>query len=123
MPFLTWIHSITAGVDHLLCPQILENDEIILTNAKGIFNESLAEYCITAMLYFAKDIPRLLSNQKQAVWDKYKVSEIRGKTLGIIGYGNIGQSCAKLAKTFGMRIIGLRKNPHYSTNDPFVDQV
>lgn len=35
MPFLVWIHSITAGVDHILCPEIVDNNDILLTNAKG----------------------------------------------------------------------------------------
>jgi phosphoglycerate dehydrogenase-like enzyme len=46
MPFLTWIHSITAGVDHILCPSILDNPDLILTNAKGVYSSSLAEYVI-----------------------------------------------------------------------------
>jgi len=36
MPFLVWIHSVTAGVDHILCPEIVDNNDILLTNAKGI---------------------------------------------------------------------------------------
>lgn len=87
MPFLEWIHSITAGVDHILCPAITDNDEIILTNAKGVFSNSLAEYVMTACSYFAKDIPRMMRQKDEKKWDKYPVSELRNKTMGIIGYG------------------------------------
>ena len=59
MPFLEWIHSITAGVDHIICPAIISNPDIILTNAKGVFSASLAEYvigktrtCIIFKIYF-----------------------------------------------------------------------
>lgn len=85
MPFLTWIHSITAGVDHLLCPEICDNPDIMLTNAKGVFSSSLAEYVITACSYFAKDIPRLQRQQKDHNWEKFFVRELRGSTMGIIG--------------------------------------
>lgn len=123
MPFLTWIHSITAGVDHLLCSEIVDNDEILLTNAKGIFSQSLAEYVMFACAYFAKDIPRMRRQQVEALWDKYPVTDLRGKTMGIIGYGNIGQTCARLAKAYGMRVLALRRNPDISANDRNVDQV
>ncbi len=112
-----------AGVDHLLCPEIVDNDEIVLTNAKGIYSGYLAEYVIAAIMHFAKGIPRLMAQQRESNWDKFKVTEIRGKTMGIIGYGNIGLACAKLAKAFGMRVIALRRTPSNSNNDPFVDQV
>ena len=85
MPFLEWIHSVTAGVDHILCPEIVQNDEIILTNAKGVFSSSLAEYVMTACLYFAKNVPRLLKQQAESHWEKFPVKELKGSTMGIIG--------------------------------------
>lgn len=123
MPFLTWIHSITAGVDHLLCPEIVDNEDITLTNAKGVFSHSLAEYVMFACSYFAKDLPRLRRAQESATWDKFQVSDLRGRTMGIVGYGNIGQACAKLAKAYGMKVLGLRRNPDIGTNDRNVDQL
>jgi phosphoglycerate dehydrogenase-like enzyme len=89
MPFLEWIHSITAGVDHIMCPAISENDEIVLTNAKGVFSCSLAEYVMTACSYFAKNIPRMLTQQKEKKWEKFCVTELKEKTMGIVGYGEI----------------------------------
>ena len=38
MPNLTWVHSTTAGVEHLLCAEIMENPSITLTNARGVFS-------------------------------------------------------------------------------------
>lgn len=43
--------------------------------------------------------------------------------MGIVGYGNIGQACAKLAKAYGMKVLALRRNPDLSANDRNVDQV
>ena len=85
MPFLTWIHSITAGVDHLMCPEISNNPDITLTNAKGVFSSSLAEYIMGACWYFAKDVPRLLAQQREREWNQFCVTELRGLTMGIVG--------------------------------------
>ncbi len=123
MPYLKWIHSITAGLDHIICPEIMNNREIVLTNAKGIYSSSLAEYSLGICLYFNKQIPRLLKNQQERKWDQFIMNELRGKTLGIVGYGDIGRACAKLAKSFGMKVICLRRRPELSRNDRLVDKV
>lgn len=123
MPFLTWIHSTYAGVDHVLCPEIVDNPDIILTNAKGVFSSSLAEYAMLSCLHFAKDLPRMIQSKSEKKWDKFKVTELRGTTMGIIGYGDIGRACARLAKSFNMKTIGLRRNPDLSEHDRLVDEV
>jgi phosphoglycerate dehydrogenase-like enzyme len=94
-----------------------------VTNAKGQFSSSLAEYAMMACSYFAKDLPRLMRNQKNKVWDNYDIEELRGKTLGIVGYGDVGRACAKLATVYGMRIVALRRHPFLSKDDPYCDTV
>ena len=54
-------------------------------------------------------------------WDKYSVLELRGSTMGIIGYGDIGRACAKLAKAYGMRVIALRRKPNLCYGDSYCD--
>lgn len=76
-----------------------------------------------ACAYFAKDLPRLLRQTKAKNWEKYSVKELRGSTMGIVGYGDIGQAAAKLAKVYGMNIIALRRNPQRTQMDQFCDAV
>jgi phosphoglycerate dehydrogenase-like enzyme len=76
-----------------------------------------------ACLYFAKDFPRLIRNKEECVWDRYNMRELKGATLGIVGYGDIGYSCAKLAKVMGMTVIALRRRPELNTADELVDKV
>jgi phosphoglycerate dehydrogenase-like enzyme len=64
-----------------------------------------------------------MKQQKSKNWEKYDVEELRGKTLGIVGYGDIGRACAKLAHVYGMKIIALRRNPKLSANDPYCSVV
>jgi phosphoglycerate dehydrogenase-like enzyme len=122
LPTVEWVHSRSAGIDFVTSPA-LSKSKVIMTNARGQFSSTLAEYTLLACSYFAKDLPRLLSQQRSYKWEKYNVSELRGATLGIVGYGDIGRACAKLAKIYGMRVVALRRNPQLAWNDPLCDKV
>src|SRR5436190_1174842 len=78
--------------------------DIPLTNARGVYSRSLAEFAIAAMLHFAKDLRRMTRQQQQGAWRPFLVEELHGKTLTVVGYGHIGQTTARLAHAFGMRI-------------------
>lgn len=90
MPQLVWFHSCWAGMDNSLCRELVDNPKTKVTNAKGVFSSSLAEYAIAACLHFSKEIPRLMANKKNRTWDKFVVKELRGATMGVVGYGDIG---------------------------------
>ncbi len=122
IPSIEWIHSRSAGIDYVTSTTLSQSN-VIITNAKGSFSSTLAEYTMMAIAYFAKDLPRLLKQKNDHNWEKYSVEEIRGKSLGIIGYGDIGRACATLAKAYGMKVIGQRRNPSMSDNDPLLDTV
>ena len=123
-PSIEWVHVRSAGIDFLVSDELSEfQGKLHFTNAKGQFSSSLAEYVMMACSYFAKDLPRLMKNQKNKHWDNYDIEELRGKTLGIVGYGDIGKACAKLASVYGMRIVALRRHPYLSRDDPYCDAV
>jgi len=113
---IQWVHCRSAGIDYITSEALAESASrgVIVTNAKGSFSSTLAEYTMMAISYFAKDLPRLMRQKKDKNWGKYCVEEIRFKTLGIIGFGDIGRACAKLAKAYGMNVTALRRNPQKS---------
>jgi phosphoglycerate dehydrogenase-like enzyme len=117
---LRWVHSLSAGVESVLSPQMVAS-KVPLTNARGVFKESLAEFGIAAMLFFAKDLRRMLRNQAAARWEQFDVDMLEGATLGVVGYGEIGRATAKLAHAFGMKIIALRRRTSLSEKDPILD--
>ncbi|CAM9416558.1 unnamed protein product [Discosporangium mesarthrocarpum] len=121
LPQLKWLHSRFAGVDHLLFPEMVESG-VALTNARGLFSPALAEYTMLACLYFAKDVDRWKQQQRNRKWEKFVVSEVAGKTLGVLGYGDIGQASARLAKAFGMRVLAQRRRPELSLEDGVADE-
>lgn len=116
---LRWIHSRWAGLDSLLFPELV-NSDVVLTNAKGVFSQSLGEFALTAILYFAKDIPRMRRNQSARAWAPFEVEMIAGKVLGIVGYGDIGRAVAARAHAMGMRILAVRRHSPMQP-DPLID--
>jgi phosphoglycerate dehydrogenase-like enzyme len=121
-PSIQWVHVRSAGIDFVMSDELSET-KVPVTNAKGQFSSSLAEYTMMACSYFAKNIPRLMRQKSDKTWEKFDVEELRGKTLGIVGYGDIGRACAKLAHNFGMKIVALRRNPKLSERDPLCQVV
>ena len=119
---LQWLHSLSAGVDHLMATR-LRASTIPVTNAKGAYSQSLGEYCIAAMLYFAKDLRRMMMSQQAGKWDVFDIDMLHGKTLGVLGYGDIGKASARRAKAFGMKVIALRRRPEKSAGDESTDEI
>lgn len=112
-PEVKWCHSLFAGVD-TLAPFIAEklaSSDVPLTNGKGAFSDSLAEYVLAAALHFNKKVPELLANRAAKNWDKFVMPTLAGKTMGFVGFGHIGQTTAAVAKAFGMNIMALRRHP------------
>ncbi|HXI96305.1 MAG TPA: D-2-hydroxyacid dehydrogenase [Candidatus Acidoferrum sp.] len=101
-----WIHSASAGVDRLLFPELVRSD-VVLTSSRNIFDRALAEYTIGLMLAAAKDFTTTISRQAAHEWKARETESLFGKTLVVVGVGPIGRETARLAKAFGMRLIGV----------------
>ena len=118
---LKWIHAMAAGLDGLLFPELADSD-IPLTCSRGVFARSLGEFAVAGMLFFAKDLRRLVRQQGAGLWDPFDIEELNGQVLGIAGYGSIGRAAAERARPFGMKIHALRRNPGRSQGDGLVDR-
>lgn len=118
---LKWIHSLSAGVEKVLTPQVIESP-VVVTNARGVFKRSLAEFTVLGTLFFYKEVRRLLESQSQSHWDNFTVEMMTDRIAAIVGYGEIGRECATLLKAMGMKIYATRRRPEKSANDPLLDQ-
>ena len=125
-PNLKWIQIGAAGIEKSLLDAVLKS-KVIITNASGIHASPVSEYVISSMLFFSKmfrDFEVFKNTKKWTQWDiAKKIVELRGQTLGIIGYGSIGKEIAKKAKAFGMNVIATRRLQKKVESNKFVDQL
>ena len=117
-----WIHNLSAGVELALFPELIES-HVPVTNGRGVFAASLGEFVLSAALFFAKDLPRMVRNQEAARWETFDVEMLAGRTMGVVGFGEIGRAAARLGHAAGMRVYALRRRPVLSEADPIVDAV
>jgi len=112
LPNLRWAHCFYAGVDQIadVATQYFVPGDILLSNGRGAFSSSLAEYAMATALHFIKQVPRCMENRREKKWDKFVMGELKGRTLGLVGAGSIATYTARLAKAFGMRTVALRRN-------------
>jgi phosphoglycerate dehydrogenase-like enzyme len=108
-PGLEWVQLHTAGADQVLDTPLMQSD-VIVTTTSGIHAPRIAEYVLASMLALTYRVPTLLRYQWRAEWptgrwNLFSGPELRGQTLGIIGYGSIGRELARLGKAFAMRIL------------------
>jgi len=107
-PRLSWVHSATSGVERALTPIALERG-IVVTNARGVFSRPIAEYVLMMILAVSRRLPQLLELQRERTWQPLEGPELRDVTVGIIGFGSIGQAVAELALAFGCRVVAVRR--------------
>lgn len=113
-PRLRWVHTPSAGVEHLLTPALVERD-ISLTNSAGVHAIPIAEFVIAFLLSHAKGLPALWAAQTRSHWTRDpEPLELLGATLLIVGMGGIGEALAERAAAFGMRVWGSRRLPRPS---------
>jgi len=105
-----WVHSLATGVEKILFPALVESP-VPLTNGRGVFSRALAEFAIAAILFFAKDLRRLVRSQQAGKWDQFDIELVRGQVMGVVGFGDIGRETARLARALGMRIVAIRSRP------------
>lgn len=109
-PRLRWVQSPSAGVGQWVNRTGFFDLDIPLTTASGIHATPLAEFSMMAMLWFVKDAPRMIAEQRLRHWERYAGTTLRGKTLAVVSLGSIGQEVARLARCFGMRVLGTKRN-------------
>jgi phosphoglycerate dehydrogenase-like enzyme len=112
---LSWVHIAGAGVDKLLFRGLVTSD-VTLTNSRGVFDSSIAEYVLGAVLAFAKDMPRSWELQRERRWQHRETERICGRSALVVGTGPIGAAAARALRAAGMHVSGIGR--HARTDDP-----
>ena len=107
-PNLKWIHVISAGVEHLL-PLDWMFDGLVLTNSSGAHAKKAGEYGLMSILMLQNHMTKIITNQKNNSFVSLFSNPIAGKTVVLVGTGNLGASMAKLVAPLGANIIGVNK--------------
>jgi phosphoglycerate dehydrogenase-like enzyme len=94
-----------VGIDHLVAGTSLLQSEVIISNSRGINTTSVAEAALGFMFMIAKKAPSLVHNKDTHLWEALLFSELKGKTLGIIGLGRIGGELAGMARALRMKLL------------------
>ena len=115
-----WIHTLAAGVEFLPF-DLLQRGAMVVTNSRGLYADALGEFAIAAMLWFAKDLRRLVRSQEAGRWEPFNVERLEGKTAGIIGYGSIGRAVGRRASSLGMHVLGVSRRQELG--EPTIDDV
>lgn len=113
-PKLKWVQLHSAGVDHLRDHPIWQSG-VTVTTTSGIHAVPIGEFTFALLLSLARKIPKMVRLQERAEWlrNRWQVLsglELRGKTIGIVGYGSIGREIGRIAKYgFHMRVVAMRR--------------
>lgn len=102
---LEWVQALTTGVDNLLGMAAMRG--VALTNCRGIHGPQMSELAIMLMLALNRQFPRMIENQRNRRWDRFKQPLLQGRRLCIIGLGSIAETLTRLAVAFGMRVSGV----------------
>ena len=119
-PTVRWVHSVSAGVEHLPLDRMAERG-IVLTNSAGAYATAMVEYVIAGAIMLARNLPGWLEGQRERRWldeEAHDASLLRGKRLGIVGYGAVGRELASAAKALGMEVWATKRTPVFLSGEP-----
>jgi phosphoglycerate dehydrogenase-like enzyme len=115
-----WIHITAAGVDTLLFDELRDSD-VLVTNARGVFERPIAEYALGAVIAHAKDTHNSFDLQRRHQWQHRETRAITGAKALVVGTGAIGREIARLLRAAGLEVRGAGRAAR--TGDPDFGEV
>ena len=127
VPNLKWIQFNFAGIDAAIAKPIIQSKDVIATSASGVIVTQIGEYVLMALLALGHRMPEMHALQHEKKWpgNVYKTlmpKELRGSTVGIVGYGSIGREVARLLKPFGATILAAKKDAMHPEDAGYVPE-
>ena len=106
---LQWIHVAAAGVDKLLFDDLVASD-VVVTNARGVFDRPIAEFVLGSILARAKRLHESHDLQREKSWQHRETDSIHGQRALVVGTGAIGRETARLLSAVGMSVRGVGRS-------------
>ncbi|MEU1043415.1 D-2-hydroxyacid dehydrogenase [Streptomyces sp. NPDC005551] len=112
-----WVHTASAGVDHLMCPELVACDTVV-TNARGVFDQPVAEYVAALVLAMAKDLPRTWALQHEREWRHRETQRVAGTRACVVGSGPIGRAIVTTLRALGVTTALVGRVPRTGVHGP-----
>mgnify|MGYP001027530282 FL=1 len=114
-PHLAWIQAHWAGIDHALEAPILQRQGLIVTSLSGASAPQMAEHAVMMLLALGHHLPEAFQHLRRAEWptgrwELFSPTELRGSTVGIVGYGSVGRQIARLLRTFDAIVLATKRD-------------
>ena len=114
VPNLRWIQFHWSGIDPFVDQSLLRS-EMIVTTLSGAAVPQMAEFALTMMMSSGHHMPSMMEDQKEKVWadnkfTRFRPKELRGSTVGIVGYGNIGREIARICQALGAEVLATKRD-------------
>ena len=103
---LQWVHVAGAGVDAVMTDRIVASN-VVVTNARGVFNQSIAETVVAMMLVFAKDMLTTIALQTRRGWVHRDTEMLAGQTALLLGAGEIGRATGRALGALGVKVVAV----------------
>ena len=111
---LKWVQLPVAGFELVVNPNFPKIDELTVTCVKGIHGQPMSDHALAFIYAFLRQFAAIIRNQMKSEWNvgiQAHCEESAGKTVGIVGVGNIGLEIARKCSLLGMRVIGAKRTP------------
>jgi len=126
-PELRWIQFSYAGIDFIKGHPFLEREGFRATTLSGAASPKVAEYALMALLSLGHKLPMMVQYQGKKIWPpdrwkRFQPLELRGSTVGLLGYGSIARELARLIQPFGVEILATKNNLMDLDEDGFIPE-
>ena len=126
-PALKWVQFYFAGVDRAFQHEVALRGGVQLTSASGTMVSQMGEYVLMALLMLGHKAPEMFRFQQQKIWHEHRIEklepvELRGSTVGIVGYGSIGREVARLLYSYGAKVLATKRDVLHPEDDGYVPE-
>ena len=114
LPFLSrlaWVQTSSTGVGPAVARLGLDRAGILVTTARGVHAGPLAEWVFMAILSHLRGLDHLKTEQAYRRWERYSGEDLAGRTLVLLGAGDLARGCARVARAFDMRVVAIARDP------------
>ena len=114
VPNLRWIQFHWSGIDAFVDHSLLRSD-VFVTTLSGAAVPQMAEFALTMMMAVGHHLPTMMDDQRNKNWasdrfTRFRPAELRGSTVGIVGYGSIGREIARQCQALGAQVLATKRD-------------